>query len=113
MKKVALLLCALACVLACTSKKEISWKDKTLPPEVRAQDLLSQLTLEEKASLTMHSSAAIDRLGIKRYNWWSEALHVVARNGSATTFPQPIGMAASFDTEKLEEVFTAVSDKPA
>ena len=45
MRKVALLLCALACVLACTSKKEISWKDKTLPPEVRAQDLLSQLTL--------------------------------------------------------------------
>ena len=111
MRKVALLLCALACVLACTSKKEISWKDKTLPPEVRAQDLLSQLTLEEKASLTMHSSAAIERLGIKRYNWWSEALHGVARNGSATTFPQPIGMAASFDTEKLEEVFTAVSDE--
>ena len=111
MKRVALLLCALACVLACTSKKEISWKDKTLSPEVRAQDLLSQLTLEEKASLTMHSSAAIERLGIKRYNWWSEALHGVARNGSATTFPQPIGMAASFDTEKLEEVFTAVSDE--
>ena len=111
MRKVALLLCALACVLACTSKKEISWQDKTLPPEVRAQDLLSQLTLEEKASLTMHSSAAIERLGIKRYNWWSEALHGVARNGSATTFPQPIGMAASFDTEKLEEVFTAVSDE--
>ena len=111
MRKIALLLCALAAVVACTSKKEISWKDKTLPPEVRAQDLLSQLTLEEKASLTMHSSAAIDRLGIKRYNWWSEALHGVARNGSATTFPQPIGMAASFDTEKLEEVFTAVSDE--
>ena len=111
MRKVALLLCALAAVLACTSKKEISWKDKTLPPEVRAQDLLSQLTLEEKASLTMHSSAAIERLGIKRYNWWSEALHGVARNGSATTFPQPIGMAASFDTEKLEDVFTAVSDE--
>ena len=111
MRKVALLLCALACVLACTSQKEISWKDKTLPPEVRAQDLLSQLTLEEKASLTMHSSAAIDRLGIKRYNWWSEALHGVARNGSATVFPQPIGMASSFDPEKIEEVFTAASDE--
>ena len=111
MKRVALLFCALAAVVACTSKKEISWQDKTLPPEVRAQDLLSKLTLEEKASLTMHSSAAIERLGIKRYNWWSEALHGVARNGSATTFPQPIGMAASFDVEKLEEVFTAVSDE--
>ena len=111
MKKVALLLCALAAVLACTSKKEISWKDKTLPPEVRAQDLLSQLTLEEKATLTMHNSDPIERLGIKRYNWWSEALHGVARNGSATTFPQPIGMAASFDTEKVEAVFTATSDE--
>ena len=111
MRKVALLLCALAAVVACTSKKEISWKDKTVPPEVRAQDLLSQLTLEEKASLTMHNSAPIERLGIKRYNWWSEALHGIARNGSATTFPQPIGMAASFDTEKVEAVFTAASDE--
>ena len=111
MRKVALLLCALAAVLACTSKKEISWQDKTLPPEVRAQDLLSKLTLEEKASLTMHSSAAIERLGIKRYNWWSEALHGIARNGSATPFPHPLGMAASFDTEKIEEVFTAASDE--
>ena len=111
MKRAVLLLCALAAVLSCTSKKEISWKDKTLPPEVRAQDLLSQLTLEEKASLTMHNSEAIERLGIKRYNWWSEALHGIARNGSATTFPQPIGMAASFDTEKVEEVFTAASDE--
>ena len=111
MKKVVFLLCALAAVLACTSKKEISWQDKTLPPEVRAQDLLSKLTLEEKASLTMHASPAIERLGIKRYNWWSEALHGIARNGSATTFPQPIGMAASFDPEKIEEVFTAASDE--
>ena len=111
MKRVVFLLCALAAVLACTSKKEISWQDKTLPPEVRAQDLLSKLTLEEKASLTMHASPAIERLGIKRYNWWSEALHGIARNGSATTFPQPIGMAASFDPEKIEEVFTAASDE--
>ncbi|MBQ5529469.1 MAG: hypothetical protein IIT99_03350, partial [Bacteroidales bacterium] len=51
------------------------------------------------------------RLGIPAYNWWNEALHGVARNGSATVFPQPIGMAASFDTEKIEAVFTAVSDE--
>ncbi len=111
MKKLALLLCALVSVAACTSKKEISWKDRTLPPEVRARDLLSQLTLEEKAVLTMHNSDPIERLGIKRYNWWSEALHGVARNGSATVFPQPIGMASSFDTEKIEVVFTAASDE--
>lgn len=73
--------------------------------------MLDQLTLEEKAALSVHDSPAIERLGIKRYNWWNEALHGVARNGSATVFPQPIGMAASFDEPLIEEVFTAVSDE--
>ena len=86
-------------------------QQNTPTPEQRAADLLSQLTLEEKASLVLNSSPAIPRLGIKSYNWWNEALHGVARNGSATVFPQPIGMAASFDTEKIEQVFTAVSDE--
>ena len=87
------------------------YQDKTLPAEQRAADLLGRLTLEEKASLTMHASPAIPRLGIKQYNWWSEALHGIARNGSATVFPQPIGMASSFDEELVEEVFTAASDE--
>ena len=87
------------------------YQDKTLPAEQRAADLLGRLTLEEKASLTMHASPAIPRLGIKQYNWWSEALHGIARNGSATVFPQPIGMASSFDEELIEEVFTAASDE--
>ena len=80
-------------------------------PEKRADDLLSQLTLEEKASLVLYNSPGIERLGIRPYNWWNEALHGVARNGSATVFPQPIGMAASFDEALLEEVFTVVSDE--
>ena len=87
------------------------YQDKTLPAEQRAADLLGRLTLEEKASLTMHASPAIPRLGIKQYNWWSEALHGIARNGSATVFPQPIGMASCFDEELIEEVFTAASDE--
>jgi len=87
------------------------YKDRNLPPEERAKDLVSRLTLEEKASLSMHHSAPVPALGIKAYNWWSEALHGVARNGSATVFPQPIGMAASFDEPLLYEVFTAVSDE--
>ncbi|MBO7366506.1 MAG: glycoside hydrolase family 3 C-terminal domain-containing protein [Bacteroidales bacterium] len=85
--------------------------DRSLSPEERADDLISRLTIEEKASLMMNSSAAIERLGIKQYNWWNEALHGVARNGSATVFPQAIGMAASFDDELIYEVFTAVSDE--
>ena len=87
------------------------YQNKNLPPEQRAADLLDRLTLEEKASLTMHASPAIPRLGIKQYNWWSEALHGIARNGSATVFPQPIGMASSFDERLIEEVFTAASDE--
>ena len=80
-------------------------------PEKRAQALLEQMTLEEKASLMMHNSPAIPHLGIRSYSWWNEALHGVARNGSATTFPQAIGMAASFDEALLREVFEAVSDE--
>ena len=87
------------------------YKDRSLSPEERAADLVSRLTLEEKASVAMHHAAAVPALDIKAYNWWSEALHGVARNGAATVFPQPIGMAASFDEPLLYEVFTAVSDE--
>ncbi len=87
------------------------YQNKNLSAEQRAADLLGRLTLEEKASLTMHASPAIPRLGIKQYNWWSEALHGIARNGSATVFPQPIGMASSFDERLIEEVFSAASDE--
>ena len=80
-------------------------------PEDRARALVAQMNIEEKASLMMHASAPIERLGIPAYNWWNEALHGVGRNGKATVFPQPIGMAASFDEPLLEEVFTAVSDE--
>ena len=79
--------------------------------EARTDALLAELTLEEKVSLMMNSSAPVPRLGIKKYDWGNEALHGVARNGSATVFPQAIGMAASFDDELLYEVFTAVSDE--
>ena len=79
--------------------------------EARVDYLLEELTLEEKVSLLMNSSAPVPRLGIRKYDWWNEALHGVARNGSATVFPQAIGMAASFDDELLYEVFTAVSDE--
>jgi len=111
MKRLLFLSLAMVSVFACNPKKEISYQDKSLSPEVRAADLLSKMTLEEKASQVIFNSPAVERLGIKQYNWWSEALHGVARNGSATVFPQPIGMAASFDREKIESVFTAASDE--
>jgi beta-glucosidase len=82
-----------------------------LPAEARADDLLGRLTPEEKVQLMMDQSKPIDRLGIKPYNWWSEALHGIARAGLATVFPQPIGMAASFDAGAVHQVFEAVSDE--
>ena len=87
------------------------YKDRTLPPEERARDLVSLLTLEEKAALSMNHSPGVEALGIRPYDWWNEALHGVARNGVATVFPQPVGMAASFDEPLVYEVFTAVSDE--
>ena len=77
----------------------------------RVNEILAQLSIEEKTSLMMNNSAAIEKFGIKQYNWWNEALHGVGRNGSATVFPQPVGMAAAFDEELLYDVFTAVSDE--
>ena len=90
---------------------QATYKNASLPAEERAGLLLKELTLEEKVSLMMDSSKPVERLGIKPYNWWNEALHGVARAGLATVFPQPIGMAASFSPETVYEVFTAVSDE--
>ena len=88
-----------------------SYKNKSLSAEKRAEDLVKQLTLEEKAQLMLDASKPIKRLGIKPYNWWNEALHGVARAGLATVYPQPIGMAASFDVDAVYNVFQSVSDE--
>lgn len=77
----------------------------------RAKELVAQMTLEEKASQMRYDSPAIERLGIPAYNWWNECLHGVARSGAATVFPQAIGMAASFNTELMHKVATAISDE--
>jgi len=70
----------------------------------RAKELVSQMTLEEKVSQMLHYAGAIERLNIPSYNWWNEALHGIARAGTATMFPQAIAMAATFDKELLKEV---------
>jgi len=91
--------------------EQYPYQDIKLSAEQRTDDLLQRLTLEEKVSLMQNASPAIPRLGIKPYEWWSEALHGIARAGRATVFPQSIGMAASFDDVLLYEVFNAVSDE--
>ncbi len=77
--------------------------------EKKAKELVSQMTAEEKCSQLKYDSPAIERLGIPAYNWWNEGLHGVARAGTATMFPQAIGMAAAFDTEMMHRIGTAVS----
>src|SRR5215213_11091322 len=94
----------------CYSQK-LPYQNPDLSSAERAKDLISRLTLEEKALLMQDQSPAIPRLGIKKFNWWSEALHGLANNDNVTVFPEPIGMAASFDDEMVSKIFTAVSDE--
>lgn len=109
MKKQSFLLLGLPFLMVSCSQP--TYKNTGLAPEERASLLVKELTLDEKVSLMMDGSKPIERLGIRPYNWWNEALHGVARAGLATVFPQPIGMAASFDDEAVFEVFSAVSDE--
>lgn len=77
----------------------------------RAADLVSRMTLEEKAAQMQNAAPAIERLGVPAYDWWNEALHGVARAGGATVFPQAIGMAASFDVPLMDQVSRTISDE--
>lgn len=85
--------------------------DPDRPLSERVQDLLSRLTLEEKISQMVSDAPAIQRLGIPAYNFWSEALHGVARNGRATVFPQAIGMAATWDPDLIKKIGSAIGDE--
>ena len=87
------------------------YKNPDAPLEKRVDDLLSRMTLEEKVSQMMNDSAAIDRLDVPAYNWWNECLHGVARAGRATVFPEPIGLAATWDTDLIFRAATAISDE--
>ncbi len=89
--------------------RELPYKDPNLSATERAKDLCGRLTLEEKAQLMLDESPAIPRLGIKKFFWWSEALHGAANMGNVTVFPEPVGMAASFNPDLLYKVFDATS----
>ncbi len=89
----------------------LPYQNPDLSAEERTEDLLGRLTIEEKAQLMMNSSPAIPRLGIPKWDWWSEALHGVGRNGICTVFPSCIGMACSFDNALINRIYTAVSDE--
>lgn len=88
-----------------------AYLDTSLSFEERARDLVSRMTLEEKAAQMMNSAPANERLGIPEHDWWNEGLHGVARAGVATVFPQAIGLAAMWDSDFMFEVATAISDE--
>ena len=91
--------------------QDFEFQDPNLLIEERIENLVSEMTLEEKAGQLRYDAPAIPRLGIPAYNWWSECLHGVARNGRATVFPQAIGMAATFDTDLIYRVASAIADE--
>jgi len=86
-----------------------AYTNTQLPFDQRVGDLISRMTLEEKASQLVNQARPIPRLGVPGYNWWSEALHGVARNGIATVFPQAIGLAATFDPALVHDMGVAIS----
>lgn len=91
-----------------TEETEI-WKDPSQSIEQRTTDLIARLTLDEKIGMLMMQSPCIERLGIPAYDWWSEALHGVGRNGIATVFPQAIGLAATWNPELMERIAETIS----
>jgi beta-glucosidase len=92
-----------------TAPEDAPYKNPKLPTEQRVKDLVSRMTLEEKAAQVGHTAPAIPRLGVPEYNWWNEGLHGVARAGIATVFPQAIGLAATFDAPLMHEVGDVIS----
>lgn len=97
--------------LSMSAQQIMPYQNPNLSPEERAEDLISRLTLDEKAKLMIDVSDAIPRLGIPQFQWWNEALHGIGRNGFTTVFPITMGMAASWDDALLYRCFDAASDE--
>ncbi len=115
----AALLLAVSCVPALAQKtpprratkssSTPAYLNPNLPVSVRVKDLVSRMTLKEKASQMVNDAAAIPRLGVPAYHWWSEALHGDATAGGATVFPEPIGLGATWDPALVHQVARAIS----
>ena len=99
----------LFCAGLTVSAQTFPYQNPQLSAQERAKDLCSRLTIEEKAMLMLDESPAIPRLGIKKFFWWSEALHGAANMGNVTNFPEPVGMASSFNPDLLFKVFDIAS----
>ena len=108
MKKILFILITICGTTAITAQ-QLPYQNANLSAQERAKDLCSRLTLEEKAMLMLDESPAIPRLGIKKFFWWSEALHGAANMGNVTVFPEPVAMASSFNPDLLYKCFDIAS----
>src|SRR6202140_4696140 len=104
----ALLSCSFFNLAKAQDTERPAYFDTSLSPEQRAADLVKRMTLEEKATQLVNQARAIPRLKVPAYDWWSESLHGVAVNGT-TEFPEPIGLAATFDTEAIHKMAEVIS----
>src|SRR5215211_873402 len=110
----ALALCLLLIALPAAAQRQTPdagapYLDPSLSIDRRVDDLVSRMTLEEKVGQMMNAAPAIPRLGIPEYDWWNEALHGVAISGTATVFPQAIGLGATFDPRLIGRVAGVIS----
>lgn len=106
-----LILFSLTWILSAQQTYEFPYQNPGLTVEIRVSDMVDRMTTEEKISQMMNAAPAIDRLGIPEYNWWNECLHGVARAGLATSFPQAIGLGATWDQDLIFRVSTTISDE--
>src|SRR5438876_834142 len=90
---------------------DFPFRDPGLPLDERVTDLVSRLSVAEKAAQMLHEAPALPALGVPAYNWWNEGLHGVARAGIATVFPQAIGLAATWSVPRLTQVAVAIADE--
>ena len=108
-KRIVVSLLAVVVLTLGAAAQVLPYQNANLSARERAVDLCSRLTLEEKAKLMLDESPAIPRLGIKKFFWWSEALHGAANMGNVTVFPEPVAMAASFNPDLLYQCFDMAS----
>jgi len=108
-RKASLLIAALIAVSL--NAQQYPFLDTGLSFDKRVDDLVTRMTVEEKAAQLLYTAPAIPRLGVPEYNWWNEALHGVARAGHATVFPQSITIANSWDEDLMLDVANAISDE--
>ena len=96
-----------ACAASAQDTSKLPYMNPKLSPEERAADVVHRMTVEEKGSQLVNQARAIPRLNVPAYDWWSEALHGVVADGT-TEFPEPVGLAATFDTPRIHEMAVAI-----